>query len=397
MQLHHEQRRVWAEIDLEALEHNYRCIRKHLPDGVKLCCVIKANAYGHGAPAVAKLYEQLGAELLAVSNIEEAIQLRRAEVGAPVLILGYTPAPCVCELAEQDLTQCVYSLEYARLLSDCAVRAGVTLDVHLKLDTGMGRIGFCLGDDAQENERTLAAIEQVCRLPALRIRGAFTHFSVADDGEAGEQYSRRQHELFLWAVRELESRGIRFAIRHCSNSAALLDYPEFSLDAVRAGVVLYGLYPSEAVRSRLDLRPAMTLKSVVSHIKQVKAGDSISYGRTFVAPDQMRIATIPIGYADGYRRAYAEHGAFLLIRGKRAPVVGRVCMDQLMVDISGVDGVCVGDEVIVFGSGGALTAHDLALLDATVDYEVICSVGVRVPRVYRRGSAIVHIQDQLLS
>jgi alanine racemase len=246
--------------------------------------------------------------------------------------LGYTPALCVPELAARGLTQCVYSREYGELLSACAVREGVTLDVHLKIDTGMGRIGFAMHGEA--DAATVSDMADVCALPGLRVRGAFTHFAVADDGEAGEAFSRRQYDLFARAMAALEQRGIVIECKHCANSAALSDYKNYHMDMVRAGIVLYGLQPSAELRTPLELRPAMTLKSVVSHVKTLREGDSVSYGRTFVAKQDMKIATVPIGYADGYRRASSENGATLLIRGKRCPIVGRVCMDQLMVDVS---------------------------------------------------------------
>ena len=393
--IQHEQQRVWAEIDLDALEYNYHMLRSHLLPDVKLCCVIKANAYGHGASAVARLYEQLGADFLAVSNVEEALQLRYAGVKLPILILGYTPAPCVAQLSEHELTQCVYSYEYAKLLSDCATRKGLAVDVHIKIDTGMGRIGFRYRGDAQD-ALSLDQIERACRLPSLCAKGIFTHFASADEGEDGEHFTRGQYELFCHAVECLEARGVSFAIKHCANSAAICDHPTTHTDMVRAGIVLYGLSPSDRLRNELKLRPAMTLKSVISHVKTLTKGETVSYGRAFVAQNDMRIATVPIGYADGYRRSATEGGASLLVRGKLCPVVGRVCMDQLMIDVSALPTVCVGDEVTVFGQAPALTARQLAELNGTVAYEIICSVGVRVPRVYLRDGRVVCIEDHLL-
>lgn len=392
-----EQRRVWVEIDLDALEHNYRQIRAQLRPETKLCCVIKANAYGHGAVDVAAVYERLGADLFAVSNIEEAIQLRRGCVERPILILGYTPAPCVRTLAEQGLTQCVYSYEYAEILSACAVREGVTLDVHIKLDTGMGRIGFAVRGEETPNEDVLSELRRTCALKGLSVKGIFTHFAVADDGEEGDAFCHEQYAAFSRTVKALEREGITFEYQHCANSAALTDHPDYHLNMVRAGIVLYGLAPSASVRHLPELRSVMTLKSVVSHIKSVTAGDSISYGRTFIAKQDMKIATVPIGYADGYRRSSAEKGASLLIRGQRCPIVGRVCMDQLMVDVSRLPLVCVGDEVTVFGCAPALSAAELAELNDTIAYETVCAVGVRVPRVYLRNGKIVRVRDNLLS
>lgn len=395
MSIDHVKRRVWAEIDLDALEYNIALLRSQLAQGTKLCCVIKANAYGHGAPAVARLYEQMGVDFLAVSNIEEALQLRHASVSLPILILGYTPAPCVELLAEHALTQCVYSFEYAELLSQCAQRAGVELDVHIKLDTGMGRIGLRYRGDGSD-EKTLDDIERIGVLPALGVKGIFTHFASADEGEGGEEFSNHQLALFCEAIERLEARGVHFACKHCANSAALCDYPNTHMDMVRAGIVLYGLLPSQELRNGLPLRPAMTLKSVISHVKTVSAGETISYGRTFVAERDMKIATVPIGYADGYLRSGAKGGAALLVRGRLCPVVGRICMDQLMIDVSELPTVCMGDEVTVFGQTPALTAQRLAELNDTIAYEILCAVGVRVPRVYLREGRVVHIEDHLL-
>ena len=395
MSIDHVKRRVWAEIDLDALEYNVSLLRSQLASGTKLCCVIKANAYGHGAPEIARLYEQVGADFLAVSNIEEALQLRYANVKLPILILGYTPAPCVELLAEHALTQCVYSFEYAELLSECAQRAGVELDIHIKLDTGMGRIGLRYHGDGFD-DKTLDEIERICALSALCAKGIFTHFASADEGEAGEEFSRRQHALLCEAIERLEARGVYFACKHCANSAALCDYPNTHMDMVRAGIVLYGILPSRELRNAPPLRPAMTLKSVVSHVKTVSAGETISYGRTFIVERDMKIATVPIGYADGYLRSSAKGGAVLLVRGKRCPVIGRVCMDQLMIDVSELPTVCMGDEVTVFGQEPALTAQQLAELNGTIAYEILCAVGVRVPRVYLREGRVVHIEDHLL-
>ena len=395
MRIDDVRRRVWAEIDLDALAYNYDLIRASLKPGTRLCCVIKANAYGHGASAVARLYERLGADFLAVSNVEEALQLRRAEVGVPILILGYTPPSCVEQLAEHALTQCVYSYEYAELLSVCAQRASVTLDVHVKLDTGMGRIGLRYRGDGQD-AGTLVQIERICAMPSLRATGIFMHFASADEGDAGEDFSQRQHALFDDAVKRLAARGVHFTLKHCANSAALCDYTDMHGDMVRAGIVLYGLQPSQELRHGLPLRPAMTLKSVVSHVKTISQGETVSYGRTFVAERDMKIATVPIGYADGYFRSSSKGGAALLVRGRLCPVVGRVCMDQLMIDVSALPLVCMGDEVTVFGQSPALTAQQLAELNGTIAYEIICAIGVRVPRVYTQKGCTVHIEDHIL-
>ena len=385
--------RTWAEVDLDAIRHNFTTIRGALPADVKFCCVVKANAYGHGASKLAPLYQQMGADWFAVSNIEEALQLRRFGVTRPVLILGYTPAACAEILARENFSQCVYSAEYGRQLSAAAVAADVTVKVHIKLDTGMGRLGFRIpgeGEDSVEGAIT------VCHLPALVAEGVFTHFATADEGVDGDDFFARQADAFIAAINEFSKAGITFAIRHCANSAALSDHPEFRMDMVRAGIVLYGLQPSGDLRQPLSLKPAMSLKSVVSHVKTVAAGATVSYGRTFTATQEMRIATVPIGYADGFWRQNSPAAVQLTLHGQRATILGRVCMDQLMLDVTHIDGVQIGDEVTVFGSAPALTAEEMAAQNGTIGYEVICAIGERVPRIYRENGETVDTLDNLM-
>jgi len=364
-----------------------------LPAGVKLCCVVKANAYGHGASKVAPLYEQMGADWFAVSNIEEALQLRRCGVTRPVLILGYTPASCADVLARENLSQCVYSADYGRLLSQQAEQGGVTVKIHIKLDTGMGRLGFQVPGNGEDSVAGAAA---VCRLPGLEPEGIFTHFASADEGALGDDFSNRQIDRFVSAVNQLKAEGITFAIRHCANSAALSDHPECRLDMVRAGIVLYGLQPSGDLRQPLPLTPAMSLKSVVSHVKTVAPGTTVSYGRTFVAEKEMRIATVPIGYADGFWRQNSSHQVALTLHGQRAPILGRVCMDQLMLDVTHIPEVAIGDVATVFGTAPAVTAEELAAANSTIGYEVVCAVGERVPRVYVENGQTVDLLDNLM-
>ncbi|MBP5273488.1 MAG: alanine racemase, partial [Abditibacteriota bacterium] len=296
MIIKNKQKRVWAEIDLNCAEDNFRFIRSRIKPETGLCCVVKANGYGHGALQLASLYEKLGADLFAVSNIEEAIQLRNGGVSKPVLILGYTPVLCAKELAAYGLSQCVYSEEYGAALSECCVSGGIRLPVHIKLDTGMGRLGFRYR--APEKDRGgLEAAARVCQLPGLEPEGIFTHFAAADEGGAGADFTLSQYECFREACGFFAEKGIRFSVRHCSNSAAILERPEFQEDMVRAGIILYGLKPSPLVKNTQSLKPVMTLKSVISHIKTLQAGDTVSYGRTFTAPGPMKVATVPMGYA----------------------------------------------------------------------------------------------------
>ena len=381
-------RRSWAEVDLRAVDSNYLAVRRAVDPSVRVCCVIKADAYGHGALTLARRYESLGADYFAVSNVEEALELRRGGISLPILILGYTPPECAEILAREDLKQCVYSYEYGTSLAEAAERAGVRVTVHIKLDTGMGRIGF----RSEEWEKA----ESVCRLCSLIPEGIFTHFAVADESEDGDAYTREQADRFLAGVSFLEEKGIRFAIRHCANSAAIFDYPDLHLDMVRAGIVLYGFAPSEKVRNLPPLHPAMTLKSVISHIKSLEAGESVSYGRTYVAKAPTRVATVPLGYADGFSRRLGNGRYSLKLGDRYAPIIGRVCMDQLMLDVTDIP-CSVGDEVLVFGEDPQSSVDTIARVNETINYEVSCDVGKRIPRVYLADGEIVGIADALVS
>ncbi len=388
-------RRTWAEIDLDAAEGNYRAIRACLKPETKICCIVKADAYGHGSERLAKVYELLGADWLAVSNLEEAEQIRRAGVKLPILILGYTPPDRAAELAANNIAQSVVGPEFAGELSRKAVKAGVTVRAHIQIDTGMTRVGFFY-QNPERDAGALDEIERACRLPGLEAEGVFTHFASADEGVGGREYTKRQFACFTGAIGGLERRGIRFALRHCSNSAAILDYPEMQLDMVRPGVILYGMMPSESVLRKIDLKPVMSVKSKVALVKTVPPQTCVSYGRRFASERETVVATVPIGYADGYLRRYGE-GAAALVRGRRAPVVGRVCMDQLMLDVTGIPGVKTGDTVTLMGRDGneTVTADDIAGASGTISYEIVCGVATRVPRVFRQGGRTVGILDYL--
>ncbi len=375
--------RSWARIDLDKLVFNYNQIKAKTKS--KICCVIKANAYGHGSVQVARLYESLGADYLAVANIEEALQLRRNGIFLPILILGYTSCDCAKILANNDITQCVFSYEYGISLAEKAKAENVIVKVHIKIDTGMGRIGFlCRGNLFNEIGKAI----DICKLTNLNAEGVFMHFAVADESTDGEVYTREQFRNFMEAIDVFKSKGIEFKIKHCANSATIFDYSEFHLDMVRAGVVLYGLKPSYKVRNLPELKPAMSLHSIVAHIKEVEQGQTISYGRTYTAPCKQKIATIPIGYADGFRRMNGQQRYRLCINGKPTSIVGRVCMDQLMVDVTDID--CrLGDEVIVFGDTHPFTVDDIAKVNETINYEIVCDVGERVPRAFVKDSEIM--------
>ncbi len=383
-------RRTWAEIDLDAVASNFKAI-KAPAGGARLCCVVKADAYGHGAPVLAGFFEELGADMLAVSNIEEAIQLSQREIQLPILILGYTPVEAVPLLAKHRFIQCIYSLKYAQMLSQRACAEGFSLRTHLKLDTGMGRLGFCAyGRD----EQGLAEAVEAAKLPALNCEGVFTHFATADMGENGRGFTDMQYRRFCDAIAYLKAHGVDPAEVHAANSAALLYHPNTLLTAVRAGILLYGLFPSKQLSSYAALTPCMSLKSVISQIKHLKAGDTVSYGCTYAAKGDMTVATVPVGYADGFPRTAGEHGYKLRVNGMLCPIIGRVCMDQLMIDVTGLS--CdIGDEVLIFGNDPEASADRLAESCGMINYEVICAISKRVPRAYLQSGTITAWQDML--
>lgn len=370
-------RRAWAEVDISAIVGNFKLIKEYA--NAPVYAVVKADAYGHGAAVCAPALESVGADGFAVSNIEEAEELRRAGVRVPILILGYTPADCAARLAYGDIAQCVYSLEYARALNECSKACRVRPKVHLKLDTGMGRIGF---DISSDTSCAIDEMAEVLGMPNLDCEGIFTHFSSADGGsDEDKEYTRAQYARFFEAKRTLEQRcSHRFALAHCANSAASVTLEGEKGDLVRAGIILYGLSPSGEVGLPEGLRPAMSFYSVVSMIKHVKAGTNVSYGRTYTAPEDRIIATVSAGYADGVPRLLSNKGE-VIIRGKRAKIVGRICMDQFCVDVTDIDGVAMGDRVTIFGEG--LSADEVALHADTINYEIICGVSKRTQRIYK--------------
>lgn len=390
-------RRTWAEIDLDALARDFRAVRQAANAQAKVCCVVKADAYGHGAVRMAREFEELGADWFAVSNLEEALQLRLGQIQKPVLVLGYTPPEEAAALAKYHISQCVYSLEYAKELSHYAVESRVTVNIHVKIDTGMSRLGFYY-QDISRDEATVQEVKTACTLPGLYPEGIFTHFAVSDEGKEGDAFTMRQFGCFKEMIESLLREDVSFEVRHCANSAAVFDYPLSHLDMVRAGIVIYGLYPSGELRSRPALEPVLSLKSVVSHVKTVKPGATISYGRKFTADREMKVATVPVGYADGYPRILSTKGAQVLIGGKRCTILGRICMDQLMADVSDLPEVQVGDTVTLIGRDGqeAISADELASLEGSINYEVVCGLSKRVPRVYLKHGKVDSIYNALL-
>lgn len=383
-------RRTWAEIDLDALEYNIRQIRGLLKPDCKLLSVVKADAYGHGQHYAARSIDRSGADWFGVSNLEEALLLRESGIEKPVLIFGITPVEHAAILKRENLTQTIVSPEYAAELSQAAARLGETLDVHIKLDTGMGRAGLLCGEVPDLN-----SVAAVCRMQSLHASGIYTHFSSTDDpSPESESYTRLQFARFCSALVGLEKAGIRFELAHCCNSGGVLRYPEMHLDMVRPGLIQFGLYPDDF--RPVALKSAMQLRSAVSLVKDIPAGSAVSYGRTFVAERPMTIAIVSIGYADGYCRSLSGRGC-MLVRGQKAPIVGRVCMDLTVLDVTGIDGVREGDIATVFGCDGEanLPAEAVAELAGTIHYEVICKVGRRVPRGYYSGGERIGTSNYL--
>ena len=367
---------VWAEVDLGAVAHNVREIRRITAPSAAVMAVVKANAYGHGAVAVSKAALASGASWLGVARVSEGAELRAAGIDAPVLVLGYTPPKAVAAALRTNLSLTAYTLDMAATAAETAASLGVKARLHFKVDTGMGRLGWLPGKDAVRD------ILKAAGLPGVEAEGIFTHFAAADARD--KTYTLLQLEKFLTLVRELEKAGLEFPLRHAANSAAVMEVPDSHLDLVRAGIAVYGLYPSDEVdRSKLDLKPALSLKARVAHVKEVPAGFAVSYGCTYATRRPTVIATLPLGYADGYSRLLSSKGEVLL-GGQRVPVAGRVCMDQVMVDAGGV-GVRPGDEAVLIGRQGEeeISADEVARWMGTINYEVTCLVSGRVPRVYK--------------
>ncbi|MCX7841741.1 MAG: alanine racemase [Clostridia bacterium] len=383
--------RAWAEINLDNIAHNVRELKKITSRNAELLGVVKADAYGHGVMEVSRTLLNNGVSRLAVSMLDEAVQLRKNGIEVPILILGYTDPRRAEEIITNDVTQTVFSHDLAEALSAAAVKLGRNVKIHIKIDTGMTRIGFMPGYSAVKN------VVQISRLPGIIIEGLFTHFASAD--EKDKSYTHMQFEKFMSICSELNRIGVYIPVKHAANSAALIEFPEMHLNMVRPGIALYGLYPSEEVdKSKVQLKPAMTLKANVTMVKTVEAGTSISYGRIFTTSRESRIATIPIGYADGYTRLLTSK-ARVLVNGEEAPVAGKICMDQCMVDVTDlISEVKVGDEVVLFGEQGdrKITIEEIASAVGTINYEIVCIIGKRIPRVYIQDGKVSGVLNYLL-
>lgn len=367
---------LWAEIDLGAIAHNIRALKSLITSETRLMAVVKADGYGHGAREVARVALDNGAQWLAVARVDEGIKLRVSGFDVPILVLGPATDKSIRDALENDLVLTVYDVESARAVSDVALGTGKKATVHVKLDTGMGRIGYLW------NEEGIKTIEDIVRLPGLDVQGIYTHLAAADVKD--KTFALKQIQRFKAGIDTLGRRGIHFSLCHAANSAAIIELPEAHFDLVRAGISIYGLYPSSEVdRSRILLKTAMSLKARVTQVKEVGAGFSVSYGCTYVTSAPTVLATLAIGYADGYTRLLSSRG-HVLVRGKRAPVAGRICMDQCVVDVGHIPGVVPGDEAVLMGAQGdeIISADEIAAAIGTISYEVVTMIKSRVPRVY---------------
>ena len=376
-------KRTWAEIDLDNLAHNFGVIRRQVGPEAKLLGVVKADAYGHGAVKVAKKLEQMGAAYLAVSNIDECAELRDGGVTLPVLMLGYTPADQGERIVRLGMTQAVPNLEIARAYDDAAARAGKPMKAHIKLDTGMGRLGFQC-DDAHF-DASLRDILAVLKLPHLDVEGVFTHFAVSDeDAPEHVEFTKLQHERFLRMLAAVEQTGFRFRLKHCCNAGGIASYPEWAADMVRCGIILYG---TGDLAERMGMKPVMRLKTTVATVKDFDPETSVSYGRTYFTDRPERIAVLSIGYADGLHRALSNKLTVLTPYGE-AKQVGRICMDMCMIDATAQPDLKPGDEAEVFGE--RMLCETAAKQCGTISYELLCAVSRRVPRVYFENGAPIH-------
>ncbi len=380
--------RVCARIDLDAIAYNMDRMEENLEDGVKVISVIKSDGYGHGALQIARFLEPKDYIWgYALAALDEAVVLRKGGVQKPLLVLGCIFPEQLEAMLEHEIRMTVYTKEMAQEVSEAAVRAGKKAYIHIKLDTGMSRLGFPVCDASVDQ------IAAVSRMPNLVTEGMYTHFAKADETE--KSFTRRQLEDYLWMKRKLEERGVQVTYHHCSNSAGIIDVKEANMDLVRAGIATYGLYPSEEVcRSNVPLKPALELISHVVHVKWVEEGTPVSYGGTYTANRSTKIATIPVGYGDGYPRSLSNQG-YVLIHGKKAKILGRVCMDQFMVDVTEIEDVRFGDRAVLIGEDGEerISVDELSVLSGRFNYEFICSFGKRVPREYLSQGKVVEQMD----
>ncbi len=383
-----EYNRVYAKIDLDAAAYNMEQMKKRIGSGARLIAVIKTDGYGHGAVPLARMFEETDYVWgYAVASLDEGVVLRKHGIKKPILVLGCIFPDQYEEMIRYEIRATIYMEDMAREMADTARRAGKKAFFHIKVDTGMGRIGFPVSEESAD------IIERISRMPDVVTEGMYTHFAKAD--ETDKSYTLEQHRKFMWMKEQMEKRGVEIPYYDCDNSAGIIDFPDMKHDLARAGISMYGLYPSDEVdQNAVDLKPVLSLISHVTFVKTVEPGTAISYGGTFVADKTMRVATIPVGYGDGYPRSLSNKG-FVLIHGKRARILGRVCMDQFMVDVTDIPGVKFMDRVILAGEDGndRITVDELAGLSGRFNYEFVCCLGKRIPRVYTLGGRVAEQSD----
>lgn len=379
--------RTWCDVSLDNLKHNIQQIKSKVSDNVKLCGIVKANAYGHGVEEIAANLVEQGFDYLAVAFIDEAVELRLCGFEQPILILGNTPKDTAEQVVEYNITASVYNIETAKVLSAEAVKQNKTAKIHIKIDTGMSRIGFA------PNEQSIEDIVAVSKLPNIETEGIFTHFACSDADD--EAMTLKQYDRFMYVVSELENKGLEIPVKHCCNSAAIIKYPHMHLNMVRAGIILYGMYPSD-IEYDIDLKPLMNFKTSVINVKTMQPGETISYGATYKVEKPMKVATIAVGYADGYSRLLSNKGR-VLVNGQFANILGRICMDQCMIDVTNVHNISIGDEVILFGAdeNENLPIEELAVKLGTINYELPCVINNRVPRCYIKDNKRIKIHNNL--
>ncbi|WP_454960071.1 alanine racemase [Filifactor alocis] len=379
---------TWAEINLDTLEQNYKNLKQLITHKTKVCCVLKANAYGHGSVEIAKLYENMGIDYIAVSNMDEALELRNAGIKLPITCLSFVPEYQYEELLKNNIDIPIYTLSQGIALNNIALKHQKVASVHIKIDSGMSRIGFLCNDMA------IRDIKQLSRLDGLHFKGIFTHIARAD--ERDKFHTQKQFYVFSKLIQSLEKQNITFDIRHCCNTAATICYPEYHLDMVRLGIALFGYYPSKEVSEKnVNIKPAMSLFSTISNLKVVEKGTGVSYGHKYIVQDDYeKIATIPIGYADGFSRALSNN-CYVKIKGDKYPIVGNVCMDQSMIRLDISKEFNIGDKVVIYSDEQDMSVERLAKVMGTISYEVLCMMQRRIPRIFRRKGKVVKVVDYL--
>ena len=381
--------RAWAEIDLDAIAHNVKSIKNLVGDATKILCVVKANAYGHGFFETAKTMTENGADILGVATFEEAKQLRLSGFMQPILVLGSVHTSLAADMVRYNISATITDEILARTMSKAAIQQNKQAKFHIKLDTGMSRLGFSC------DEEGIRKIKEICALPNICLEGLFSHLSCAD--ERDRAMTDAQFEKFIYVKNILEKENIKFLYKHICNSAGTIEYPEYHMDMVRPGIIIYGLYPDGNInRKKLNLIPAMTVKARITRIEEIPENTPVSYGATYKTTKKSKLATVPIGYADGYLRCLSGT-AVMTVGGVKVPVVGRICMDQCMIDVSSVNNISVGDEVIVFGNGGdnSPTVETLAKNAGTVPHEILSLTGNRTPRVFIKDKEIIDVLTYL--